>query len=66
MRAEEEGSERRSTVGERTGQFEREENRIKGRRGETDVEGFGPLTGDDFGFDFAEAEENATAVTVDG
>lgn len=53
-------------MGERIGQFEREGNSIKGRRGETDVEGLGPLASDDFGFDFAEAEENATAVTVDG
>lgn len=35
-------------------------------RGETDVESFGPLAGHDFSFDFAEAEKDAAAVTVDG
>lgn len=34
-------------------------------RGETDVESFCPLAGNDFGFDFAEAEKDAAAVTVD-
>ena len=49
----------------KTGQFEWEVNKIMGR-GETHVQSFGPLACDDLVFYFAETEENAAAVTVDG